>query len=344
MPFPPLTEWNDLTAGQQISLARAVEKQLPQEFAFKTLRRCSLGQITQNIAIFAMGTEATFALVPGGEVILGFDARSWHPNVDEEQSWQGTAQKFGIEESLNDYINQVTTPLRHVVLPPLLIETVATEVGWEPVSLDTIDVKALLNQLPSGDGPYTLSKHWDDQQIRVTRTEGGKLIAQMARPTTHEALSSELKQQGFRFPTFDEWEYACGGGARMLFRWGDHVLCDRYPTDISPAEAAWRREWVLSGGQLPYPESGFTSDWSDHKQPNAFGLLIATDPYKNELIAELNATRGGDGGCTICGGSGFLMGWLTLATAYFEPQFCCIEPDEGLSIGYTVGRKVLPIE
>jgi formylglycine-generating enzyme required for sulfatase activity len=89
---------------------------------------------------------------------------------------------------------------------------------------------------------------------------------------THEQLAEGLGLAGFRFPKPDEWEYACGRGEPTLFRWGDHVPCDRYPTDISPAE------WSLSAGKLEYPTEGFVSDWDDHRQPNAFGLVIAYNP------------------------------------------------------------------
>jgi hypothetical protein len=100
---------------------------------------------------------------------------------------------------------------------------------------------------------------------------------------------------------------------------------------------------VLSAGKFERPAEGFTSSWEYHRQPNAFGLLIASDPYKYELVAEIGVTRGGDGGCTICGGAGFFIGWLTLATAYFEEHSCKHDPAEPISPGYTVGRRVLEL-
>jgi len=100
---------------------------------------------------------------------------------------------------------------------------------------------------------------------------------------------------------------------------------------------------VLSGGKLERPVEGFASDWDHHRQPNALGLHIAIDPYKCELVAEPDRTRGGDGGSMICGGTGFFLGWLTLATAYFEDAFCLRNPEEPILSGYTVGRRVLPL-
>jgi len=100
---------------------------------------------------------------------------------------------------------------------------------------------------------------------------------------------------------------------------------------------------VLSGGKLKYPAEGFASDWDYHRQPNALGILIAADPYKFELVAEAGITRGGDGGSMLCGGAGFFIGWLTLATAYFEDHSCKHDATEPISTGYTVGRRVLEL-
>ena len=85
-------------------------------------------------------------------------------------------------------------------------------------------------------------------------------------------------------------------------------------------------------------------DWNYHRQPNAFGVSIAENPYKYEFVADSNTTRGGDGGSTICGGVGFFLGWLTLATAYFEDCMCIINPKRGISINFTIGRRVLPLQ
>jgi hypothetical protein len=182
-----------------------------------------------------------------------------------------------------------------------------------------------------------------DVTTRLQRKEDGSIIAERSVSQTHAELAEQLKASGFRFPTSDEWEYACGCGKPTLFRWGDHVPCDYYPTDMSSQEAAYRKRWVASGGKLKPPPAGFSCDWDLHRKPNGFGLSIASNPYHSELVAEIGTTRGGDGGCTICGGYGFFAGWLTLATSYFEEHPCQHDPAEPISAGYTIGRRVLDL-
>lgn len=103
-------------------------------------------------------------------------------------------------------------------------------------------------------------------------------------------VTERVAKQGFRPPTPDEWEYACGAGSRTLFRWGDTCPLDTLPID--------------------------RADWDGHQQPNAFGLRMPSDPYRWELTSEPGVMRGGDGGGTICGGMGELAGWLPLATPF----------------------------
>lgn len=49
--------------------------------------------------------------------------------------------------------------------------------------------------------------------------------------------------------------------------------------------------------------------------------MIGQDPYRHEFTSEPTVVCGGDGGSAACGGTGFFLGWLTLATAYRDRDF-----------------------
>jgi hypothetical protein len=118
----------------------------------------------------------------------------------------------------------------------------------------------------------------------------------------------------FRLLTSDEWEYVCAAGTRTLFRWGD---------ELPPIACTW---------------PGAETDWTLHRQPNAFGLQMIADTYQYEQCAG-GRIRGGDGGCTVCGSYSEMTNWLPLATAALLPKSEHADwENEGLV------RRVWPLE
>lgn len=106
-----------------------------------------------------------------------------------------------------------------------------------------------------------------------------------------DLIDARLHDMGWRLPTEDEFEAACGGS---LFPWGMKV------PDGIPYEA----------------ETTFEA----HRGPNAFGLVLNADPYQVEVVR--HALKMGDGGCSICGGDPWPMAWLSLS-----PRFRLLDDD-----------------
>lgn len=309
--------WAAMKSLDRTRTAKALAKRLPDGFAFAAVRVCKFGPQKNAVAFFTSG-DATFALIPGGTVTVGYDMnRTWEPTEKESESWQFSKDEYGFRGSIRQRIASVTRRPKSISVPPLLVETVAGEIGWEPLDANHPEVRKLLREHRRA--PQITAGFSDGNTLRVRRNEDGTVTAERGAARTHTELNAFLKRSGFRFPTVDEWEYLCGAGEETLFRWGDHAPCDCYPVG-SRSELRGR-----------------------HRKPNAFGLTIAADPYKFELTATPGITRGGDGGHYACGGAGFFVSWLVLATAYFEREACRHDRTELIDLGYTVGRRVLPL-
>jgi hypothetical protein len=303
-----LREWDALPARRRTALAKAVVPRLPGPVRFVRVERLALAGTRHAIALFDVG-GAAFALIPGGKAKLGFSARSFRPTPGQRESWGEWAEEYGYEGGLRQFLADTTTPVRTRTFAPFLLEVRPREVGPEPVPLDHPDVRGVVRDLKKRRGLKMIEVN---NQVRVVRGARGGVTAYRIVRQTHEELVKSLARDGFRLPTSDEWEYACGAGTRTLFRWGDDCPCDRYPTDAS---------------------------WDLHLRPNAFGLQIAQNPYHWEVVAEKGTCRGGDGGNAMCGGAGFFLGWLPLATSYLDPNAEFLT-EEGVG---AFARRVLPL-
>ncbi|MEV4614727.1 hypothetical protein AB0K43_19315 [Kitasatospora sp. NPDC049258] len=223
-----------------------------------------LGAPLHRVRIERQGQE--FALIPGGEVRLGFDPDAWQPTPGQIADYaRSLAEGFGFGRDLRTHLAHLMSTPRSVTLATVLM-AVADE-G--------------LTELPCD-------------------------------------MPAALATRGLRLPSSDEWEHACGAGASTLFRWGDECPLDRIPY-----------------GDTTGPQH----------RPSALGLRITYDTYRTEISADPRAVHGGDGGESVCGGYGHLLGWLPLATANRNPfmaEFVHGPEGEDLYEDYST-RPVLPL-
>lgn len=307
--IPTLDEWDRLPENERLSWARIIEASALTPVRFQGLKKFDLGKQSRVIAQFTLGTE-TYSLVPGGRQWLGFDPGQFAPTALQLESYRQTADEYGMPHDIRAEVERVTTRMRECELLPMLVETAPREIGLESISPDDPEVRHLLSEHPQG-----VEVH---KSLRVEKAGDGSVRAWRIRRTTHQQVLAHFQTTGFRLLTSDEWEYVCAAGSRALFRWGDDCPCDRYPTENSSAERRRKTEWALSGGTREYKPDPVA--WVINRQPNAFGLMIAQSPYECEVVAEEGLVRGGDGGSSICGGVGFFMGWLPLASAYLDKE------------------------
>lgn len=225
-----------------------------------------------------------FSLVPGGEVRLGYEGARFAPTGEQQASYAESAEEYQLPD-IQAYVEAMTTPVRVVTVPPLLVATEAQEAGLLPVPADHPTIREMIP--PGHGGPSVIESH---RRARARLGADGAVEAAwlIDVPTFGQAVS-ELTGRRQRLLSPDEWEYACSAGAGTLWRWGDDHPADGYPYDHPAGPQA---------------------------EPNLFGLTIAHDTYANERTGIADEVRGGDGGGTTCGGAGFFLAWLTLASAY----------------------------
>jgi hypothetical protein len=109
-----------------------------------------------------------------------------------------------------------------------------------------------------------------------------------------DAVREAVRGGGFHLLTHDAWENAARAGTKGLFPWGD---------DWPPGE--------------PYES---LTTFAGHKEPNALGLHLLSNPYEVEIVEERDAVRGGDGGVALCGGRPHPEAWYSFALAFRYPR------------------------
>lgn len=272
-----LGRWDTLDDHLQEAAARTAALVLGEPFQFTGIQRHTLGSTSHRIARFDWRGRS-FALIPAGTVQLGFDRESLSPHEDLLRSisvWCAErARPDGREAALEHFrsMTQDLTSLREVQLSPFAIEVSAGEwPGWGYFGARVDDHGFLFS-------------------------DGAEL----------EACLRTSEVDGLRLPNVDEWELACSGGSRELFRWGpDHPL-----------------------DQPPYSDD----PWRLHREPNAFGLVFPGDTNRVELCKP-GKLRGGDGGIRLHGGlsaGGHTLAWLALASSFDGTR--AVEQDAGLGI------------
>jgi|SRR6478736_348090 len=125
--------WDQLSSAERLGIARQLVRELPDGFSFDSVCEYRLDKTVHEIASYRYG-EASFALVPGGSVELGFDSATWTPTADESASWSDTAEEYGLSGLIGAHVASATLRPRVVRVPPLLVERLAMELGWRSIA------------------------------------------------------------------------------------------------------------------------------------------------------------------------------------------------------------------
>ena len=308
------------------SLAKKYNMEL---LRFETFSKYSKSTFT---AVFKY-KESEFVFVPGDTVTLGYGGL---PKNLSDETLEGLKSCLDEPEDLDtvlgEYIRDNLSKLRKATIKPMLVERKLQTVAWRKSNLEelkeyNIDLLKDYNEFKSSNyNRLTL-----DETARFTKV-GNDIEIELYDDISYEELCENLKDEGFSLANLDEWEYLCGGGCRTLFPWGDDL-------DYNVNLLYFSKE---------------DNDKYDLEEPNFFGLSIAYDPYKMEVIKADELTfKGGDGGCNICGGFGEFLGYLSCSPYYTQKPVGAInivddsivnEYDDELDGDFNFYRRIIRIE
>ena len=308
------------------SLAKKYNMEL---LRFETFSKYSKSTFT---AVFKY-KESEFVFVPGDTVTLGYGGL---PKNLSDETLEGLKSCLDEPENLDtvlgEYIRDNLSKLRKATIKPMLVERKLQTVAWRKSNLEelkeyNIDLLKDYNEFKSSNyNRLTL-----DETARFTKV-GNDIEIELYDDISYEELCENLKDEGFSLANLDEWEYLCGGGCRTLFPWGDDL-------DYNMNLLYFSKE---------------DNDKYDLEEPNFFGLSIAYDPYKMEIIEADELTfKGGDGGCNICGGFGEFLGYLSCSPYYTQKPVGAInivddsivnEYDDELDGDFNFYRRIIRIE
>jgi hypothetical protein len=264
-----IEQWDKLSLHECEEVARSLDELLPPTFRFHQVEVHTCGNHRHNVAFFewSKGTpnhgNAFFALIPGDRPLLGYDREHpFVPTFEQHKNWsEETENEYGI--TLSQFLDTCMTPSRCVRIEPFLLEILATDLSQ----------------------PRTYHEEWG-----MWVYEGKSIM--------HAEVLQYIHEDGFRFPSSDEWEHACAAGSRTLFRWGNETPNQNIPT-IGHTKIA---------------------NVDLHIRPNAFGLFIARNSYHWEFVEQAEIMRGGDGGNALHASRGTFATWLTLASPFYQAQ------------------------
>ena len=126
-----LENWKNLSLKERLDAASSLAKQLPLGFTFSGIEPYSLGKQKHAVAFYEWNPtyikngshyRGRFALIPGAEVVLGYDRQNPFVPTDAQLEAMKEDEFCSDLESLHWYLDQCTTPLRKLFIAPFLIE------------------------------------------------------------------------------------------------------------------------------------------------------------------------------------------------------------------------------
>ncbi|GCF93673.1 hypothetical protein NRIC_15640 [Enterococcus florum] len=198
--------------------------------------------------------EEEFVFIPGNrDAILGWNLGTkglslleTAPNSPHVKIPERLQTRYNLLDvaSLAEYINEKTTSLRKVKIPPMFVQRYPLPAGTDYLGIYNAvngsftgeadqfvafesEIRDLLcpNLSPSESIRWSFPKnllkenHWYMDLV----PNSDCYYVYSHKRHTYTSLRKEIRSQNFDLLTEDQWEYANGAGSRRLFRWGNDL-------------------------------------------------------------------------------------------------------------------------
>jgi hypothetical protein len=206
MSYADLTadDWDRLPDERASSLAREIADR--QDLRLVELGWHEYAGTSQRRAIFERA-GLQFALVPGGQPVLGYDANRFQPTPSQAESYGFSAAEYGLP-SLAEYIDRATSPVRSVELPAMLVAVELYEPCAQDLSLEDPRVQQLVaNARHRPGGRAMVSGPAGKVEVQFG-ADGQVSRAREMVQVSYDSAVQRCAQDGLRLSTPDEWEYA----------------------------------------------------------------------------------------------------------------------------------------
>lgn len=235
--FLTLAVWDQLDRVTCEMVALALEKCLPEPWKFKDVAWYECGGQKRWVAFYTWKKpgrfqEATFALIPGGEVELGYDPKRPHKIPQRMiDDWNAELRQYYPDQNISWETTIVAglSPLRNVALEPYLIETHGQPKVRKKIAAERERIRKQGMRLPTVD-------EWEFACSAGTRSlwcwgddpKGG--------PVPANAFGLTIVQNSYETEPLEEG---------TVLRGGDYGSSEQYGLQCARVLSSWQRDFPM---------------------------------------------------------------------------------------------------
>lgn len=317
-----LSQWNEIDKDEKKSIIGEIirDKNIP--FKITGVEVFSQNNMTVETVVMQF-KDSEFIFVPGMmDVTLGWDKSCIFSDdlihdLKEDKLDEIEYYKEEYEEIKEEYEEDIKSAKENgnQVVAQNLTEKMHSELGGYDEYLN-IDLDEYIESFKR----IIINSSSNLRRVNINPMIVERNLNNVSEYNSYNEFRESLGQTDFTIPTEDEYEYLCAGGRRTLFRWGDSLKKE--------LDSIYRIGSIEDSDNILC-------------QPNMFGLYILYDSYMYELVDSECFYKGGDGGCSLCGGEGAIYVLPVFST--FNRPYVSKDTSWNIDKQYCYYRRILHI-